>query len=140
MAAESDKLNTGAVATLVAVLALTMVAIIAVLITMVRTEVKAEVERKGGPVLTREYRDLAAAQRAELTDDPKWTDRKAGTLSIPIDRAMTRVVEELRSNPDLATAVAADAGVPDATTAGGEGGAAAVAAPPPSPDPAGAPN
>jgi hypothetical protein len=134
MATESDKLNVGAVATLVTVLALTMVAIVAVLTAMVRNEVDQEVARKGGTANTRPYRDLVAEQRAQLTEEAKWTDKEAGVLSIPIDRSMTLVMTELRRDPGLATAPAPDAGAAD-TTASGEGGAGATEATPATAEP-----
>ncbi len=117
MATESDKLNTGAIATLVAVLTLTMVAIVAVLTAMVRQEVASEVTRKGGTASSREYRDLAAEQHTLLTREAQWVDRDAGVLSIPIERAMNLVVADLRREPTLATAVPADAGTANDGTA-----------------------
>jgi len=114
MVTESDKLNMGAVATLVAVLALALVAIVAILTALVRNEVAREVARKGGTTNTREVRDLVAQQQSELTAEAQWVDRDAGVLSIPVERSKLLVVQDIRRDPELATAAAPDAGVADA--------------------------
>lgn len=103
MATESDRVNVGAIAAMVAVGAIVLVVIVGVLSALVRQEVQADVERKGGAVNVRPYQDLRAAQQAELAEEAKWTDKGKGILSIPIDRAMEVVVQDLRRDPSLAT-------------------------------------
>jgi hypothetical protein len=70
---------------------------------LVHSATEREVARKGGTVSSRAYRDLADAQRAELEEEAQWVDRRAGILSIPIERAMDLVVEELARDPESAT-------------------------------------
>jgi hypothetical protein len=140
MATESDKVNVGAITTLVAVGAIAMVVIVGLLTALVRQELAADQERKGGAVNTRPYRDTKAAQLAELTEEAKWIDKAKGVLSIPIDRAMSLVVEDIARDPALATptlpSAAASAAAPDAS---GAPAASASAAPSASIAPNGAP-
>lgn len=136
MGTESDKVNVGAIATLVAVGTILLVALVAFLTALVRQEVGQDQQRKGGLINDRPVRDLVAAQQAELTQEAKWVDRSKGVLSIPIDRAMHLVTAELRENPELATMPSPDAGTPEALADAGspEAGTpvAPAAGPPPS--------
>jgi len=103
MATGSEKPSTGAAATLAALVALGLVGTLSAVTVLVQSATERELARKGGAVSTRAYLDLENAQRAELAEEPQWVDRQAGVLSIPIDRAMELVVEQLAQDPRSAT-------------------------------------
>jgi len=115
--------NPSAVAALLAVGVLGLGAVVATLTALVRCEQASNEVEKATPANTRAYQELTAAQRAELAEEPQWVDKPAGVLSIPIDRAMTLVVEDIRRDPAAATRAAAPK--PSAS--------AASATPPPAP-------
>lgn len=142
MATEEDKINTGALATLVAVGVFATLAVALGVDALVRFESrKMEAERAG--YAEAQVRDLEKEQRAQLAAQP-----------LPIERAMAAVVLDLRQNPwsatppapekdagadDAAVSEAADGGADAAATdadgggAAPEGAAAPTAAPSPAP-------
>jgi hypothetical protein len=97
--------------------------VVATLTALVRCEQASNEVEKAALANTRAYQELTVAQRAELAEEPQWVDKRAGVLSIPIDRAMTLVEEEIRRDPQAATRA-----VPPKPS-----GAAASASPPPAP-------
>jgi hypothetical protein len=111
MATEEDKINTGALATLVAVGVFATLAVALGVDALVRFESSKVESERAGQAET-QVRDLVREQRAQLDAQP-----------LPIDRAMAAVVLDLRQNPWSATPAApetdagADAGV-EATDAG----------------------
>ena len=115
--------NPSAVAALLAVGVLGLGAVVATLTALVRCEQASNEVEKAALANTRAYQELAAAQRAELAEEPQWVDKRAGVLSIPIDRAMMLVEEEIRRDPQAATRAAPPK----------PSGAAASASPPPAP-------
>jgi hypothetical protein len=143
MATEDDKVNTGALATLVAVGVFATIAVALGVDALVRYESrKMEAERAG--LAEKQVRELVTAQRAQLDARP-----------LPIDRAMAAVVLDLRQNPWSASppppesdagadasVEATDAGADAAANDSGDGGAlvtdgaatpSAVPAPAPAP-------
>jgi hypothetical protein len=97
MATEQDAVSTGAIGTLVAVLALSVVAVGLGVTALVRSEQTAlEAERETYANL-RPIRELKAAQLAELNATPAWVDRGRGVVTVPISRAMELVLEEARN-------------------------------------------
>ncbi len=138
MATQDDKINTGALATIVVVLAISTLGIAAALTALVRYETATLGAEKGVSANLRSYRDLVSKQRSELTAEPSWVDKDKQLVSIPIERAMELVVQDLRKDGNLATegAAAADAGAAPSTTgdaaapseAAGDAGAATPAA------------
>ena len=125
MATIPDKVNTGALATIVALGAISMVGISAALTAMVRSEVDTRADQVGaksnlGPVTA-----LKKTQRDELSA-PAKRDPTSGRLMIPIDRAMELVVEDLRQHPERATdPPPPDAGKKDDTVTDSDAGAGA---------------
>jgi hypothetical protein len=116
MATEDDKVNTGALATLVAVGVFATIAVALGVDALVRFETrKMEAERAG--FAEKRVRELVTAQRAQLAAQP-----------LPIDRAMAAVVLDLRQNPWSATPPAPekDAGADAAVEATDAGADAAV--------------
>ncbi len=95
--------HVGAAATLVAIVVLALVGTLSAVTVLVRIAAEREVTRKGGEVSPRAHLDLENAQRAELEEETQWVDRQAGVLSIPIDRAMELVVEQLARDPASAS-------------------------------------
>jgi hypothetical protein len=77
--------------------------VVATLTALVRCEQASNEVEKAAVVGTRAYQELAATQRAELAEEPQWVDKRAGILSIPIERAMTLVLEDIRRDPAAAT-------------------------------------
>ena len=105
MATEEDEVGTGAIGTMVAVLALAVVVIGLGVTALVRTEQSAlSASRETGANL-RPIRELRAVQLAELNGGPAWLDKAKGSISLPITRAMELVVDEVRSQQQAATNV-----------------------------------
>lgn len=105
MATESDSVNTGLLATIVAVGTLLTLAIALAVTALVRSTVDDAAAAKGSTVNARPYRQVRADQEAKLNSPPAWADKSAGAVSIPIESAMNLVVNELRTHPELATPV-----------------------------------
>jgi hypothetical protein len=129
MATIPDKVNTGALATILVVGAISMIGISAALTALVRSETQAHGDAVGSHANLRTRTELARTQEGELTAQPAWSDRANSKVSLPIERAMELVVEDLRKYPEHATAPAPrDAAVadPDAGAATGEAEAGAA--------------
>jgi hypothetical protein len=77
--------------------------VVAILAALVRREQAMNEGSKEEVASTRAVQELFLAQRAELAEEPEWVNKKAGILSIPVERAMDLVVEEIRRDPTLAT-------------------------------------
>jgi len=116
MATEEDKINTGALATLVAVGVFATLAVALGVDALVRYETRKMESDRAGFAET-QVRDLVNEQRAQLVAQP-----------LPIDRAMAAVVLDLRQNPWSATPPAPekDAGADAAVEATDAGADAAV--------------
>jgi hypothetical protein len=134
MATEADKVNDGALATLVAVGTFSMIGICAFVTALVRSEMSSETERKEQGA-GQEVRNVRDAQRAKLAAPAAWSDRGKGLVSLPIDRAKELVLTDLAKDPNSATPPPPrpqDAGanpaanVPEAGTEGVDGGASAA--------------
>jgi hypothetical protein len=103
MATEADKVNTGALATILTVGALAMLGISASVTALVRYESAASTVAKGGTANLRGIQDLRKLQRQELAQPVRWTERSKGLVGMPVDRAMQLVVEDLKRDPNTAT-------------------------------------
>ena len=128
MATENDKVNTGALATLVAVGTAAMIGVCLAVNALVRHEigsVGALRDEVGGDA----YRTLKQAQLDKLDAPAAWSDRGKGHVAIPIDRAMKLVIADLKRSPWNATpAPPPDAGVDAAVETADAGADAAVEA------------
>lgn len=123
---EADKLNTGALGTLVTVGLFAMLSITAAITALVRHDLGVEEAIKDADA-NQVVTDLKAAQRGALTGPAKYVDRSKGVVSLPIDIAEGLVVSELQRDPNNATPPAkADAGA-EAAAPAGAGGAPASA-------------
>ena len=127
-----DKVNTGALGTLVTVGLFAMISICAAVTALVRHDMDAEQAEKdadGNQTVVA----LKAEQRGVLNGSPAYINRNKGVVSLPIETAKQIVVAELERDPSSATpAQAADAGVAAAATSAS--GAPSEAASPPAAD------
>jgi hypothetical protein len=103
MATQSDLPNTGVITTIVVVGAFAMISISATVTALVRSEhTLVDSERPTNADL-----DTVAAldkqQLAVITAPPRWVAEPGGKVHIPIDRAMSLVVEEYRQRPEAAS-------------------------------------
>ena len=134
---EADKINTGALGTLVAVGLFAMLSITAAVTALVRHDIEIEEASKdldSNHVVVA----LKASQQAKLDGPAKYVDRSKGVVSLPIDLAKGLVVAELGRDPNSATPAPppkADAGA-EATTPAAVNSGAAAATPAPSAAPA----
>jgi hypothetical protein len=123
MATETDKVNTGALATLTLVGTAATVAIALAVTALVRNEAHS-VTAERSAVSDAEVRKLKESQLESLNAGPAWSDRTRTKVSLPIERAMGLVVSDLQKDPRKATPPApADAGV---DAAAGDAGAEAA--------------
>jgi len=123
---EADKINTGALGTLVAVGLFAMLSITAAVTALVRHDIEIEEASKdadSNQVVT----ELKASQHAALIGPAKYVDRGKGVVSLPIDVATGLVVAELSRDPNSATPpapVKPEASAAPADAAAGAGGTA----------------
>ena len=127
---EADKINTGALGTLVAVGLFAMISITAAVTALVRHDIEVEEAQKDADA-NQVVTDLKASQRGVLNGPSGYVDRGKGTVSLPIDLAKGLVVSELEKDPSSATPpapVKPDAGVEvTGSTVDGGAGAATLA-------------
>jgi hypothetical protein len=102
MATENDKVNTGALATLVAVGTAAMIGVSLAVNALVRHEV-GSISAERDAVGADAYRALKQQQLDKLAAPAAWSNRDKGEVSIPIERAMNLVLTDLKRNPWNAT-------------------------------------
>lgn len=98
MSNEPDKVNNGALATILVLVALSTLAVALVVTALVRDETK-RLEAEKGPTQRNEVEALWTLQEAKLNQAPTWVDREKGVTRIPIASAMQIVLEAVRANP-----------------------------------------
>jgi len=126
---EADKINTGALGTLVAVGLFAMLSITAAVTALVRHDIEIEEASKDADA-NQVVSELKASQHAALVGPAKYVDRGKGVVSLPIDVATGLVVSELSRDPNSATPpapVKPEAAAAPADAAAGAGGAATKA-------------
>lgn len=119
MATESDKVNSGALLTMVVVGTFSMVGVCLGVNALVRNEVNAMTAERAVPA-ERPVRDLQAEQLGKLNAPAAWADKGKGLIALPVERAMEVVVADLARDPNTATPpqpVDADAGADAAASA-----------------------
>lgn len=124
---EADKINTGALGTLVAVGLFAMISITAAVTALVRHDLEVEEALKDADA-NQVVTDLKASQRSALNGPAAYVNRAKGTVSLPIDVAKGVIVSELAKDPSSATpppVVKPDASG-EGTTAGVAGGSGAA--------------
>src|SRR5690349_19846675 len=102
MATENDKVNTGALTTLVLVGLFATLSIALAVTALVRYSVDG-VTSERQTLAQHEYRELKQAQGAKISQPPAWTDKGKGLVSIPIDRAKSKVLADLQRDPTSAS-------------------------------------
>ena len=138
---QADKINTGALATLVAVGLLAMLSITAAVTALVRHDMEGEESEKDADQ-NQTVIQLKSFQRGMLNGPAGYIDRGKGVVSLPIDVAKSVVVSELQKDPNSATPPAA--ATASAAAPAGDAGApapadSAVPSPDAKPEPAGKP-
>src|SRR6478609_4652139 len=122
---QPDKINTGALGTLVTVGLFAMLTITTAVTALVRHDIEAEEAIKDADA-NQVVVALKASQHAALTGPAKLLDRGKGVVSLPIDLAEGLVVSELARDPNSATPPAPpkpEASAAPEAAAGGAGGA-----------------
>jgi hypothetical protein len=121
---EADKVNSGALGTLVAVGLFAMISIATAVTALVRHDMEEEQTEKdadANAVVTQ----LKAAQRGKLEAGPSYIDRGKGVVALPIGVATQAVLSDLQRDPNSATPPApASASAAPATSAAPAGSAA----------------
>ena len=119
MATENDKVNTGALGTLVVVGVFATLSVALSVTALVRYSVDGVVDQRQS-LAQQGYRDLRQEQTAKISANPSWVDKGKGVVSIPIERAKLRVLADLARDPASATPPAPAPTVPaEGTTAPG---------------------
>jgi len=125
---EADKINTGALGTLVAVGLFAMLSITAAVTALVRHDIEIEESVKDADA-NQVVVALKASQHDALIGPAKYLDRGKGLVTLPIDVAKGLVVAELARDPNSATPPAPpkpDASASAPTEAAAAGGAGAT--------------
>jgi len=125
-ATEEDKINTGALGTLVTVGLFAMLSITAAVTALVRHDIEIEEASKDADS-NQVVMDLKEKQHEALTGPAKYVDRGKGVVSLPIDIAKGLVVAELQRDPNSATPPALQKAETAAEAPAGAGGAPANA-------------
>jgi hypothetical protein len=115
---EADKINTGALGTLVAVGLFAMLSITAAVTALVRHDVEIEQASKDADA-NQVVTELKASQHSALNGPAGYVDRGKGVVSLPIDLAKGLVVSELARDPNSATPAPPPKAEPAATEAAG---------------------
>jgi hypothetical protein len=97
-----DKVNAGALGTLVAVGLLAMLSITAAVTALVRHDIEIEESEKAADA-NQVVISLKDSQRGTLSSPASYLDRGKGLVSLPIDLAKGLVVSELQKDPNSAT-------------------------------------
>ena len=103
MVTQSDKTNTGVIATIVVVGAFAMISISALLTAMVRSETTDVDALRPTHADLDTIAALDQQQIAALHTPPHWVDKAAGKVGIPIEQAMKFVLADVRKDPSAAS-------------------------------------
>jgi len=98
MANEPDKVNSGAIAVMIVMVALTTAVVAMVVEALVRKET-ARLQSEGDLAQERPLRQLRAEQDGKLNASAAWADKEAGVARVPLSSAMAMVLEAIRENP-----------------------------------------
>jgi len=99
---EADKLNTGALGTLVAVGVFAMITVTSAVTALVRHDIEEEQAQKDADA-NAVVIALKNSQRGTLNAPASYIDKGKGVVSLPIDVAKQLVVSELAKDPNSAT-------------------------------------
>ncbi|HEY3500297.1 MAG TPA: hypothetical protein VGK73_36650 [Polyangiaceae bacterium] len=104
MATETDKVNTGALGTLVAVGTFATISIVLGVDALVRYE-SSQIAAERASHAGDRYRSLVADQTGKLSAEPRVVDKAKGTVTMPITQAMGHVIADLARDPLSASPV-----------------------------------
>ena len=124
MATEIDKVKTGALGTLLAVGLFATLSIALAVTALVRYSTRGVSDQRQDLAM-QPYRDLHQQESGKLSGAPTWTDKGQGKVSIPIERAKSKVLAELARDPSSATPPAPAQPTAAAETADADAGVAA---------------
>ena len=99
---QADKVNAGALGTLVAESLLAMLSITAAVTALVRHDIEVEESEKASDA-NQVVIGLKDSQRGALNSPAGYVDRGKGLISLPIDLARGLVLGELQKDPNSAT-------------------------------------
>jgi len=102
MATENDKVNTGALTTLVLVGLFATLSIALAVTALVRYSVEGVTSQRQ-TFAQQEYRELKRAQADKISQPRTCTDKGKGLVSLPIDRAKSKVLADLQRDPTSAS-------------------------------------
>jgi hypothetical protein len=103
MATQSDQTNTGVITTIVVVGSFAMISISAMVTAMVRSQhAELDAERPTNADLGT-VAALDKSQLEHLKAAPAWVGEKGGKVHIPIERAMSLVIDEYKKKPEAAS-------------------------------------
>lgn len=98
MSNEPDTVNSGALATMIVLVALSTLGVALVVTALVRDETN-RLEADSGTGQSRSFESLWYEQEAKMNAAPSWVDREEGIARIPVPSAMEIVLENVRQNP-----------------------------------------
>jgi hypothetical protein len=98
MSNEPDTVNSGALATIMVLLALSTLGVGLVVTSLVRDETN-KLEAQKSPPQSRSFESLWYEQEAKMNAAPTWVDREKGIARIPVASAMEIVLQKVRENP-----------------------------------------
>jgi hypothetical protein len=126
MATETDKVSTGALGTLVTVGLFATLSIMLAVTALVRSSVHGVADQRQD-LAQQGYRDLRTEQTNKLNGSPAWTDKGQGKVSIPIERAKGKILQDLAKDPASATPPAPASAQPGAAADAAPAGTVATA-------------
>jgi len=118
MATENDKVNTGALGTLLIVGLFATLSIALAVTALVRHSVQGTIDERQ-TLAQQPYRDLRHTQTEKISANPTWADKGKGLVTIPIERAKLKVLTELQRDPSSATPPAPPSAAPAPATSEG---------------------
>jgi hypothetical protein len=98
MSNQPDKVNNGALASILVITALATFGVALVVTALVREET-ARLRSEGDAAQERSFRQLRAEQETKLNASAGWVDKEAGLAKVPVGSAQQIVLEAMRDNP-----------------------------------------
>lgn len=95
---EPDRVNTGALSVMIALVAFTTLAVALVVTSLVRQESR-DLRAERDSTQDQPLRSLQAEQLSKLTASPSWADRAKGYVTLPLEKAMSLTLRAVQKNP-----------------------------------------
>lgn len=103
MATEEDRIDTGVLLTIGSVLTVSVLGVALAVTALVRSESEQLTAEKGATANLRPIHELDKQQAEELEKAPSWYDKEAGLVSLPLTRARTLMLDDIKKDPNKAT-------------------------------------